>query len=150
STAPITGWKVALNVPESSIRQPVQRLAIQVTLIGAMAFFLMILTVTLVARRLAEPVKKLTTAAAKVQAQDYAAGQLHDSATQPTELGQLARGFVRMVHEVDARQQRLKQAEEALRQSEQHFRSLIEHASDVITTLDKAGIILYASPSFER
>lgn len=41
-------------------------------------------------------------------------------------------------------------AQEALRQSEQHFRSLIENASDMILTLARGGRILYASPSVEQ
>lgn len=41
-------------------------------------------------------------------------------------------------------------AEEALRGSEEHFRSMIENASDVITVLDAAGTIRYESPSVER
>src|ERR1044072_6193383 len=41
-------------------------------------------------------------------------------------------------------------AEEALKQSEQQFRSLIENASDVITVLNKQGIRQYVSPSIER
>ena len=151
ATAPRTGWKVALSVPEASILLPLQVLAIRSELIGALAFLLMITTVTLVARRIAEPVKKLTAAAAHVEADDYRAETLDGIAAlpEPDELGQLARGFQRMVREVEARQQRLKQAEEALRQSEQHFRSLIEHASDVITVLDKDGFVQYESPSLK-
>jgi PAS domain S-box-containing protein len=150
ASAPMTGWKIALNVPEALILFPVRVLAIRVTLIGALAFLLMIFTVNMLARRLAQPVKRLTAAAANVEANDYDATELDDIAASPGELGQLARGFQRMVSEVEARQKRLKQAEEALRQSEQHFRSLIEHASDVITILDKSGIVLYESPSIQR
>ena len=43
-----------------------------------------------------------------------------------------------------------KRAEEALRQSEVYFRSLIEHAADTISTYDANGIRLYTSPSIER
>src|SRR6266571_4918473 len=43
-----------------------------------------------------------------------------------------------------------KQAEVALRQSEVYFRSLIEHASDIISTYDAVGIRRYSSPSIER
>lgn len=42
------------------------------------------------------------------------------------------------------------QAEQALRLSEEYFRSLIESASDIITILDGKGDIRYASPSVER
>jgi len=41
-------------------------------------------------------------------------------------------------------------AEQALQSSEEHFRSLIENAHDVITIVDEQGTIHYASPSLER
>ena len=41
-------------------------------------------------------------------------------------------------------------AEEALRNNERRFRSLIEHASDITTVIDEQGKILYLSPSVER
>ncbi len=43
-----------------------------------------------------------------------------------------------------------RQAEAALRQSEQYFRSLIENASDLITILGEDGRMQYRSPSFEH
>lgn len=43
-----------------------------------------------------------------------------------------------------------KLAEEALRQSEQRFRSLIENATDITVILDAAGIFRYISPSVKR
>jgi PAS domain S-box-containing protein len=43
-----------------------------------------------------------------------------------------------------------KRAEEALRESENHFRSLIEHSTDVFTFVEIDGTIRYTSPSVER
>jgi two-component system cell cycle sensor histidine kinase/response regulator CckA len=43
----------------------------------------------------------------------------------------------------------LKHAEEALRRSEQRFRSLIEHSSDLILLVDASRRFSYLSPSFE-
>jgi PAS domain S-box-containing protein len=44
----------------------------------------------------------------------------------------------------------LTRAQRELSQSEEHFRSLIEHTSDVITIVDETGVVLYGSPSVER
>lgn len=43
-----------------------------------------------------------------------------------------------------------RRAEDDLRFSEQHFRSLIEGALDLVTVVDDWGKVLYASPSHER
>jgi PAS domain S-box-containing protein len=43
-----------------------------------------------------------------------------------------------------------KRAAEALKQSEEHLRALIENATDVITVLDQTGTRQYVSPSIER
>src|SRR5205814_541509 len=44
----------------------------------------------------------------------------------------------------------LAKAQRELARSEEHFRTLIEHTSDIITIVDESGVILYGSPSVER
>jgi PAS domain S-box-containing protein len=43
-----------------------------------------------------------------------------------------------------------RRANQALQRSEEHFRSLIENASDIITVLGKDGAISFVSPSSQR
>jgi PAS domain S-box-containing protein len=43
-----------------------------------------------------------------------------------------------------------KKAEEALRKSEEYFKTIIQHSSDIILVVDKLGTITYVSPSVER
>jgi PAS domain S-box-containing protein len=43
-----------------------------------------------------------------------------------------------------------KHTQEALKQSEQHLRSLIENATDIVTVLNREGNRVYVSPSVER
>lgn len=53
--------------------------------------------------------------------------------------------MVGMVEDITGR----KRAEEALKESEEWFRSLIQNSSDIITVIDANGTILYQSPSIE-
>ncbi|MDY6835772.1 MAG: PAS domain S-box protein, partial [Chloroflexota bacterium] len=55
-------------------------------------------------------------------------------------------GIVVNYHDITER----KQTEELLQQSEEHFRTLIENASDAIAIIDANGIITYESASVEK
>jgi PAS domain S-box-containing protein len=59
------------------------------------------------------------------------------------ELGVLVGAFTGLVDQVRRR-------DADLRQSERQFRSLIENASDVVTLVDREGIVRYQSPAGER
>lgn len=151
STAPLTGWKVALNIPESVIVAPVRRLAIRTAGVAAVSLVGLVVLVMGVARRVIGPVRRLTRVTAEVATSNYQrVDELAMSANRDDELGQLARGFQTMVHEVATRESRLKQAEEELIRSEMYFRSLIENTSDVVAIFDSEGVVTYASPSCTR
>ncbi|MHB8683688.1 MAG: bifunctional diguanylate cyclase/phosphodiesterase [Dehalococcoidia bacterium] len=51
---------------------------------------------------------------------------------------------------LEARTVELEEANDALRNSEERFRSLVQNASDMITIVDAGGTPIYASPSVER
>ncbi len=151
TTASKSGWKVALNVPEAVILRPATALARQTFFIATFALGLMLTLLVKVTRRVTEPVRRITAAAECVESENYAATQALDPvALRNDELGSQARAFQRMVREVAAREQRLKQAEEALRRSERHYRALIEKGRDIIAVSDREGFMVYQSPSIER
>jgi len=54
------------------------------------------------------------------------------------------------VAKLEASETQRQPAAEELRQSGEHFRALIENASDAVAILDAEGIIVYESPSAER
>ena len=58
--------------------------------------------------------------------------------------------FVQALAHVLATAVERSRVEDTLRKSEEHFRSLIENASDIVTILGDDGIIRYTSPSVER
>jgi PAS domain S-box-containing protein len=149
--APLTGWKVAMSIPEIQITGSASQLAVRTVLVAGLAVILLVLVVWVVARRLTEPVRRLTLAAEHVSQQRYeTAGELDKVAGRRDELGQLARTFRNMVGEIANREATLRSAEEKLRQSELHYRSLIENTSDIIALIDRQGRFKYASPSIVR
>jgi PAS domain S-box-containing protein len=92
-------------------------------------------------RVISEPIYHLLGVAKSVSdKKDYS---LRASGSGRDELGRLVAGFNAMLGEIQQRDQ-------ALSQSEEHFRSLIENASDIITLLDAHGVVTYESPSVER
>jgi PAS domain S-box-containing protein len=82
----------------------------------------------------------LAVAAMKSGAHDY---------LMKNKLARLVPAVERELREACERRKR-REAEQALRQNEQIFRSLIENALDIITVLGTEGIIHYESPSVEK
>jgi diguanylate cyclase (GGDEF)-like protein/PAS domain S-box-containing protein len=51
--------------------------------------------------------------------------------------------YVRRIHEQE-------RADQVVRDSEAHFRSLVQNAADIISVVDESGIVRYTSPSHQR
>ena len=102
-----------------------------------------------------KPIKQLTRFTQKLRNQDITAAsqaqiespEITVIARRQDEPGQLARAFQHMSLEVIAREAKLQQAQQEIKQSEVYFRSLIEQASDVIFILNRRQVIIYATAS---
>lgn len=93
---------------------------------------------TALERLVSAPILDLVTTARTItQSDNYT---LRARARSQDELGMLVDSFNRMLAHVQTQ-------DSALRNSERHFRSLIENASDIITIVDTEGTIHYKSPS---
>lgn len=150
SLAPETGWKVALSIPESEITAPANDLARRTASVGALAIVFLAAVIFVMGRRLVGPVRRLTLASEGVSRQEYGSvAELDKVSRRADELGILARSFRNMVDEISTREKSLQEAEERLRRSELHYRSLIENTADVVAVLDPGGKFRYASPSIE-
>jgi PAS domain S-box-containing protein len=142
---------VYLGMDRGLIRQAIWDSFLSQLGLMAMLFVGSVLAAYLLLRQVTRPLQELTSYANQLAGGDrIAAPESLRAGTQQDEVGQLAKAFEVMVREVSNREQRLLLAEEGLRRSEQHFRSLIENASDVISLLDARGEIRYGSPALER
>jgi nitrogen fixation/metabolism regulation signal transduction histidine kinase len=96
---------------EDALRQQLQLTA----LVAAVVLSIGLLVSVILARRVTQPVARLTAAAADIEAGTFEVEKLSAIAQRPDELGQLGRVFQRMAREVYAREQRLKQEVQQLR-----------------------------------
>ncbi|HZE93144.1 MAG TPA: PAS domain S-box protein [Gemmatimonadales bacterium] len=85
-----------------------------------------------------------------VQGRDRPWGVLGAYSARPREFSGPDILFVQALAHVLATALERARVEEALRKSEEHFRSLTENASDIVTILGDDGILRYVSPSVER
>ena len=117
--------------------EPARRLAGTIFTAGLGLAMILAVGIFLLARAVAEPIQQITQAANLV-----AGGDLKHRLPVPTqdELGVLAQSFNAMTG-------RLQSAYQQLRSSEEHFRLLIENASDLISIVNPDGILAYVSPA---
>ena len=96
ATAPLTGWKLVLNVPEALVLGPVVQMTLSTLLIGVSGLALTIFLVTAIARQLARPILQLRNASASLEHGHFEDSHVGDLAKRPDELGELAHSFASM------------------------------------------------------
>jgi PAS domain S-box-containing protein len=107
ATAPLTGWKVVLNISEDAILVPVRQLTLRSALIGAGGLAALVLIVSFIARHLTHPLLRLTRTATAIEQGNFREEMLGNLQLRRDELGELARGFQGMAREIRTREQSL-------------------------------------------
>ncbi|HWY87737.1 MAG TPA: PAS domain S-box protein, partial [Gemmataceae bacterium] len=126
----------------------------QVAMMSAILFIGLLAAYFLV-KKITQPLNQLTDYARELADDDSMTAKAADDALAPIaasrdEVGQLAQAFRHMVQEVSRRELGLRLAEETLRRSESHFRSLIENVTDIILKVNAEGNAGYVSPSVRQ
>ena len=164
-----------LSLPARVVVQQTQAAALaslgpaigQLTKILLLVIAAMVVTLALVGHRLLRPLRSL---AVTVQRFGHGDRSARVNIDRPDEIGHVARTFDEMAHELEQQwervtashtrlvktQERLEQhvvdlerAHEALASSEERFRQLTEHISELFWMLDaRTGEVLYVSPAF--
>ncbi|HEX4132495.1 MAG TPA: response regulator [Pirellulales bacterium] len=158
--APILAGEIGtvhVGMDRNSIRQAIRSAVLRQAALLVGIFAASVVVAYLLMQRVARPLRQLTVCARRL-ATDASVGvdgstpgdELDPITLRHDEIGQLGTAFRYMAREVAQREQSLRLAEASLRRSEVHFRSLIENTNDVIVKLDRAGVIVYVSPSLER
>ena len=132
ATSPLTGWKSVLNVSEDEILAPVRQLMIHSALIGVGGLLVLVVIVTSIARRLAQPLLDLTRMATDLEQGTFNEDQLCLSPERRDELGELAKSFRRMAREIRVREQSLTELNQNLERTvEQRTNQLTIHAAEL-------------------
>ena len=107
ATAPLTGWKVVLNISEDDILAPIRELMVRSAFIGLAGLLILVLVVTAIARRLGQPLLGLTSAASDIEQGQFREDTLGSLPQRRDELGGLARSFQTMARNIQAREKSL-------------------------------------------
>ncbi len=103
-TAPLSGWKVVLDVPYATLLTPVRALAWRLGTVGGIGLLVLLGAVGLIAHRVAGPLRHLTVAAAELEAGQMTGGKLTPLLQRGDEVGDLGRAFTRMADEIRQRE----------------------------------------------
>jgi diguanylate cyclase (GGDEF)-like protein/PAS domain S-box-containing protein len=144
SHSPLSGWWIVSLVPVDSLLAPTSTIGTTMLLALLITFMLVGLFTWVLSRRTVVPIQQITQRFQLLQL-----GSLDDELRMPSygedEIGKLAHWFNNYLDSLKDKQR----AEEALRLSEEKFRTLVENLSDWIWQVDENGLFTYISPNTE-
>ncbi len=147
-------WRVGVVRPNAAFMAPVQEQLESAGLVALGVAAVAIWAAFFFGARVAAPILRLTESAERVARGDL---ETHAKISGPREVQALARAFNLMTGQVRETLEGLlveigdrTRAEGAARESEERVRAFVENSLDVILVLDRAGAVLYASPSIEQ
>ena len=133
-------WIVLATSPKKEVYGVADKMKPFVLYLALLGSIAMSIALAFMTRRLTRPLRYLTVGADRIGKGDL---QTRISIPGRDEFSHLAEVFNQMAAE-------LQHTLTTLKQREEHFRSIIENASDIVTILNADGAITYASPSIER
>lgn len=147
-------WQVAVVRPSAAFIAPVEEQLMSAGLVALGVAACAVLAAVFFGTRVAAPILRLTESAERVARGDL---ETHAKVSGPREVQALAHAFNLMTDQVRETLDGLlveigdrTRAEGAARESEERVRAFVENALDVILVIDRAGTVLYSSPSIER
>ncbi len=103
-TSATSGWKLVLNVSNTTILAPVRTLALQVSLLSATALLAMLSLLAWIARRTIEPILALTKLVNQTSQGNYQSSQIQSLASRNDEIGVLSHAFSQLHTEIERRE----------------------------------------------
>ena len=119
ATAPLTGWKIVLNIHENAVLLPVRELMVRSILIGLGGLVVMVVVVSGIAYRIGQPLLRLSRTATAIEQGNFREEMLGELPQRRDELGGLSRSFQKMAREIRAREQNLAELNQNLEKTVQ-------------------------------
>jgi len=107
ATSASSGWKLVLNVSNATILAPVRTLALQVSLLSAIALLAMLSLLAWIARRSIEPILALTRLVNQASQGHYHSAQIQSLSVRKDEIGVLSHAFSQLHGEIQRREYQL-------------------------------------------
>ena len=117
---------VLVMLPTERVQAAINRQLVLAAIIAVSVLAVGLLASLILARRVTQPIARLSAAAVAVEADRFEPASLTDVARRQDELGRLAQTFQRMASEVRSREEHLRSAEDALRRANDELEGKVE------------------------